>query len=300
VEADVARNSIARLLGRRELVSPEVAAALERLGQAVEESPSLREAAALQEAILRAIYREPPQVGTLDLQHGDAAEKLRGGVPLLRNEYVPLNMPAIEALVLQLCRAVRGLGEAGTSADAIAAALAQGLLNLDALVQEVLLGQVGALRERATDLDLDGDMLCTLLRFSLFPALEQLARQLAPLRGAATWQQGYCPTCGGWPLLGEYRGLEQTRFLRCGLCATEWAVDRLLCPFCGSRSHENLGYLYVEGDEHKRAATCDNCRGYVKMLATLAPIPAAELAIHDLATIHLDMVALERGYAAPA
>jgi FdhE protein len=295
----VARNSIARRLGRREPISPALAAALERLGQLVEASPALREAAALQEAILRTIYREPPQVGAFDLQPADAAEKLRGGVPLLRNEYVPLNMPAIMALMLELGQAVGALGEVEGTANAIGAAITRGALKVDVLVQEILLGQVSAIRERAADLGIDGDMLCTLLRFSLFPAMEQLAAQLAQLRAAATWQQGYCPTCGSWPLLGEYRGLEQTRFLRCGLCATEWAVDRLLCPFCGSRSHEDLGYLYVEGDEHKRTATCDNCRGYVKMLATLAPIPAAELAVHDLATIHLDMVALERGYAAP-
>ena len=118
-------------------------------------------------------------------------------------------------------------------------------------------------------------------------------------RAATRWEQGYCPTCGSWPLLGEYRGLEQTRLLRCGLCASEWAIDRLVCPFCGSRNHADLGYLYVEGDEHKRAVTCENCRSYVKMLATLTPIPPIELAIHDLATIHLDMVALEQGYAAP-
>jgi FdhE protein len=87
--------------------------------------------------------------------------------------------------------------------------------------------------------------------------------------------------------------------LRCGLCASGWAVDRLLCPFCGSRDHEDLGYLYAEGDEHRRAGTCERCRGYVKMLATLSAIPPAELPVHDLATLHLDMIALERGYSPP-
>jgi FdhE protein len=89
------------------------------------------------------------------------------------------------------------------------------------------------------------------------------------------------------------------RFLRCGLCAAEWATDRLRCPFCGSRDHEDLGYLHVEGDDQKRAVTCERCRGYIKVLASLAPIPPLDLVVHDLATIQLDLVAIERGYTAP-
>jgi len=185
------------------------------------------------------------------------------------------------------------------AADEIAAAIGQGALDVAELVQAVLEGRADAVRERAAALGLDDQLLCTLLRFSLFPALEQLAAQLAPLRALATWQHGYCPTCGSWPLLGEYRGLEQTRFLRCGLCATGWPLDRLLCPFCGCRDHQQLGYLHVEDDQQQRAATCGQCRCYNKTIATLGPIPPIELAVYDLATIHLDMVAIEHGYLAP-
>ncbi|HEX9373562.1 MAG TPA: formate dehydrogenase accessory protein FdhE, partial [Roseiflexaceae bacterium] len=166
-------------------------------------------------------------------------------------------------------------------------------------IDAVLGGQVASARARAGALGLPADLLGIVLRFGMFPELERVAAQLAPLREATPWRQGYCPTCGSWPLLGEYRGLDQARFLRCGLCASAWATDRLLCPFCGSRDHADLGYLHVEGEEHRRAATCERCRGYVKMLMTLAPIPPLELAVYDLDTIHLDMVARERGYAAP-
>ena len=57
--------------------------------------------------------------------------------------------------------------------------------------------------------------------------------------------------------------------------------------------------MHVEGEDQKRAVTCDQCRSYIKVLATLMPIPPIELAVHDLATIHLDMAALERGYTPP-
>jgi FdhE protein len=91
----------------------------------------------------------------------------------------------------------------------------------------------------------------------------------------------------GFSLLGEYRGLDQSRFLRCGLCAAGWEVPRLFCPFCGNREHARLGLLHAEGEESKyRAATCAECRGYVKMLATLTALPP----------LHLDLAAAQRGY----
>jgi len=285
-----------KLFRRRESIHPDLAAALERLDQLTEATPSLRDVAMLQGAILRTIAHEPPHVGALDMTPDRAAEKLDGGVPLLRGEQVPLDLPAIAALALQLCQAMH---EHGGTVGEIGAAIGQGVLSIAPLVGEVLCGQAAAVRERAAELGLDGDLLCTLLRFSLFPSLDRLAARAAPLRALRTWQHGYCPTCGSWPLMGEYRGLEQTRFLRCGLCATEWPVDRLFCPFCGSRDHQVLGYLHVEGKEQQRATTCERCRCYLKMLATLAPIPPLELAVYDLGTLHLDMVALERGYAAP-
>jgi FdhE protein len=288
-----------KLFRRSEPLRPDVAAAVERLGGLAAASPELADAIAIQRAILRAIYRDPPVGAAVDIAPERAAEKLRNGVPLLRGEYVPLDLSAVEALLLRLCRIMREHGEPAGAAAEIEAALRQQVLVVPDLTSAVLRGEVGAIREQAGALGLDGGLLGTLLRFSLLPALEQQAAQLESLRAAAPWGRGYCPTCGSWPLLGEYRGLEQTRVLRCGLCATGWAVDRLLCPFCGNRDHEDLGYLYAEGDENRRAGSCERCHGYVKMLATLSAIAPAELLVHDLATLHLDMIALERGYSVP-
>lgn len=284
------------LFRRSQPVRPDLTAALEQLARLAEETPSLREAAALQATILRAIYRQSPPAAALELARDRARDKLHAGVPLLRDERVQLDIIALRTLMVELSRAARVHQEGSAE---VAAAIEQRAIDIAALLAAVLGGQAALIRERAAQLGLDGELLCTLLRFSLFPALEQLAAQLAPLRALAPWQQGYCPTCGSWPLLSEYRGLDQARFLRCGLCATEWPVDRLLCPFCGCRDHRALGYLHVEGDQQRRAATCDQCMSYNKSLATLAPIPPIELAVYDLATIHLDLAALERGYLAP-
>jgi FdhE protein len=63
------------------------------------------------------------------------------------------------------------------------------------------------------------------------------------------------------------------------------------------REHEMLGYLHVDGEEAKyRAATCDACRGYVKTVSTLTELQPLQLLLADLATLHLDLIAAERGY----
>jgi FdhE protein len=51
--------------------------------------------------------------------------------------------------------------------------------------------------------------------------------------------------------------------------------------------------------ETRKVETCGACRGYVKTLTTLVPTPADELALVDLATIELDVAAVEHGWARP-
>jgi FdhE protein len=298
-KGDVAKGAMTNLFRRREPLPGEVADALGRLGQLAETSPELRDAAAIQGMILRTIYERPPQAGQFSIAKARATEKLYAGEPLLRGEDVPLDISAVEATILRLCQATGKHVEDSNDPTAIATAITHRELVVATLVRQAIGGETAAIRDRAIELGLNGSLLSTLLRFSLFPALTRLSAELAPLRGAADWARTDCPTCGSWPLLGEHRGLEQLRYLRCGLCATEWQVDRLLCPFCGTREHADLGYLHVEGADHERAVTCEQCHGYLKVLASLAPLTPIDLVVRDLATLHLDMIALERGYAAP-
>src|SRR5207244_1092162 len=135
---------------------------------------------------------------------------------------------------LDACAAVRAHGRAEDAA-ALVGAIRDGGLRAAELVQEVLAGRPEGVHARAELLHLDGSLIATTLRLALFPVMANWSTALAPLRQGTRWEQGFCPTCGSWPLLGEFRGLEQIRYLRCGLCASGWEFPRLLCPFCGER-----------------------------------------------------------------
>lgn len=130
----------------------------------------------------------------------------------------------------------------------------------------------------------------------LQPCAAEVAAHVPP-----GWARGYCPVCGAWPTLAEERGLERARRLRCARCGADWWTAPLACPYCGSFDHTRLGSLRPQAaGDTRRVDTCASCRGYLKSVATLTALPAADVALADLATVELDVAALEQGYARPA
>lgn len=114
------------------------------------------------------------------------------------------------------------------------------------------------------------------------------------------WWEGYCPTCGAWPAWAEFRGLDRKRWLRCGRCGTAWQIAWLRCPFCNETHHERLGYLTPEeGQDNRKVEVCRTCKGYVKAFATVSAAPPWAVLLDDFATVHLDLAAIEQGYARP-
>jgi FdhE protein len=278
------------------LVLAGVADALAELAKIAHEKPSLGASCEVLAEILPALFGEPVLAASAGLDPAVGQQKLASGLPLLRGQTVTLDTKPLRRRWLAVCHAV---GRQHAAARAVVDAF--DALDPSALLGEVLAGQAEAIHVRADALHLDAALTATILRLVMFPALAQVAAELETLRRQVAWDHGMCPVCGSWPLLGEFRGLEQTRILRCGLCACEWPWPRLRCPYCDNRDHRLLGYLQIEGEESRhRVATCDACRGYVKMTCTLSALSPPQLLVADVATLHLDLAAAERGFLVPA
>jgi FdhE protein len=270
--------------------------ALLQLSRLKKERPALAKPADFFTDILPELVADENNHPLPSLNSDEARDKFADGIPLLRHQKVEVDQAQFHRHWLQIAAAVSHHQDK-ESGKKLADVLQNRQWTAEEILSTVLSDAPQQLYSRAESLGLPADLTATVVRLSLFPILAQLSSAMVPLRSGIAWERGYCPTCGSWPLLGEFRGLEQIRWLRCGLCAAEWKVPRLFCPYCDNRDHRSLGYLSVEGDGSKyRIDTCDTCRSYVKMTTTLTPLASLQLLAVDVATIHLDLATAEKGY----
>jgi FdhE protein len=130
------------------------------------------------------------------------------------------------------------------------------------------------------------------------PWLQACRRRHTP---AADIHSPWCTVCGAWPALAEARGLERERRLRCTRCGGDWRTQWLMCAFCGNRDHTSLASLVGErAGESRKVDACQDCTAYVKTVTTLSAADACGLRLLDLATVDLDVAALDRGFTRPS
>ena len=221
----------------------------------------------------------------------------RSGRPLLDGAVINVAPRLVERWV----RHILGVATAaGTEVEPLARRVTAGRLDALLLFESAMSQDVDRFHEVAlADKDYHG-LLRGLASLIAMPMLQSCRRVWAE-RVPTDWAYGFCPICGGWPALAEKRGLDGARHLRCGCCGGDWRTEWLRCPFCGEANHEKLGSL-VSPDklEQKTIEVCDRCSGYVKIMTILSAIRPEYVVLQDLATLVLDIAALERGYRRPA
>jgi len=220
-----------------------------------------------------------------------------GGRPLLDGAVIEA---APKFIARWTRRILKVAAAAGTEVSALTKAITTGSID-PLLVFEIAVSQdVHRLDELARLVRDDRGVIHGLAPLIARPMLQACRRKWAD-RVPADWAEGRCPICGGAPALEELRGLDGSRHLRCGGCGGEWGSAWLRCPFCGETDHDQLGSLMSPDSlERQTVEVCESCRGYVKTITTLTPIPPRDVVVFDLATLVLDLAALERGYCRPA
>jgi FdhE protein len=220
-----------------------------------------------------------------------------GGRPLLDGAVIEV---APKFVARWTRRILKVAAAAGTEVSPLIKAITSGSID-PLLVFEIAVSQdIHRLDELARLVRDDRGVIHGLAPVIARPMLHACRRKWAD-RVPADWADGRCPICGGAPALEELRGLDGGRHLRCGGCGGEWRSAWLRCPFCGETDHEQLGSLMSPDSlERQAVGVCDSCGSYIKTITTLTPIQPRDIAILDLATVVLDMAALERGYGRPA
>jgi formate dehydrogenase accessory protein FdhE len=200
--------------------------------------------------------------------------------------------------------ALAGLRPLLSTAEATRTALDRLLANKlmsQAILEDILLafrtGDEARLQHLAHSLAIDPEALAFVLQTALTPFVENAAQPYRKWIELARWRDGYCPICGGEPVMARLTGEAGRRILTCSLCRTEWAFERLRCPFCEDEAESpTLNYFTVDNDEAHRVDCCDQCHCYLKTVDERAVNYTINLFAENIITAHLDTIANEQGY----
>ena len=229
------------------------------------------------------------------------------GAPLLHGAKLGGNARRLRQLLRELLRESDRLapgdsGAGGSNGTQSGPAAPSARRRLDALgIARAAIEQDAPACDRlARSADVDAGRLFAVAQLAVIPLLFACLERFAD-RVPAGWSRGYCPLCGAWPTLAEMRGLDRSRRLRCGRCRGDWQLPVLRCSYCDELRHDRLHALVPEDEEHtRRVDVCESCKGYIKTFATLQALPPRSLAMLDLATLELDVMTQDRGYARPS
>jgi FdhE protein len=273
--------------------------------------PELGPGLDLQERLIRLSLTSarPPHTPSFPLPRDRVAARVRQGVPLLHDQPVSVDVHYAADLFSRTVNMLLERDDADLQVRlrTLVGAATGGGLDPERLFTEAFVQHHDHLADQAMQAGVDGELLLTLARHAVAPLLQGYAAQLMPLvervdDGSATsaqWHKGYCPVCGAWPMLGELRGVELAQYLRCSGCGGAWRSRRVLCPYCGNDDYRTLQMLQVEGEQRFRISVCERCKGFLKVGNAFDPPPAELVALDDLASMHLDLAAVERGYQRP-
>jgi len=219
------------------------------------------------------------------------------GFSLIQKEEFPLDIKASVALFHTLCQIGK---EANPHMAEQIKKIREAVDNRKIDLKELLEG--GETEEGielvAEEFKFDKKAFLFLIQNSIQPSIEAGMEQLRSEADSEAWLKGYCPICGSPPSLSILKGEVGKRYLLCSFCRYEWRVERVFCPFCNNKEHGSLQYFCGEGEETYRIDLCEKCHLYIKTIDQRI-IEESDPHLEDLATLHLDLLAIKKGYKRP-
>lgn len=220
------------------------------------------------------------------------------GFPLISRDEFIIDVPASASLFEAICDAAKNVNEKmRASVETL-----EDAFSVNALRREDILrhhADNAYLDSVTRDFAIDRAILNFLIHMSVYPSLHAGAEMLKDQINLKQWLRGYCPICGSSPGMSQLTREGQRSYL-CSFCGFEWPGQRLQCPFCENSDHTKLHYFYAEGEEAYRVDLCDNCNQYIKTVDSRRIDYEPDRELEDIITIHLDILASEKGYKRPA
>ena len=220
------------------------------------------------------------------------------GFSLIRKEDFPLDIKSSVKILETLCQIGKNANpHMAEQVGKIGEAFDTKKIDLNKLLKKGVKEQ--GLDQIADELELDKKVFSFLIQSSIKPSIEAGMEQLRSELDPETWLKGHCPVCGSLPSLSLLKEEVGKRYLLCSFCGYQWRIDRIFCPFCNNKDQESLHYLFAEGEEAYRIDLCEKCHQYIKTI-DYRKLEEPDIVLEDLATLHLDLLATQKGYKRPA
>ena len=213
------------------------------------------------------------------------ASDYRAGIPLLESDAVELHLECAEDMLVALTTRLASVRLPGNLADECRSLTVY--LRREGSLTPTRPPSNGSISPRSQGLL--RFLTWTVVEMYLRPAL----RAFENWRNQDLWVRAYCPTCGSLPVMAHLVAVDEARArsLHCGCCRTRWLYRRHGCPLCGEEDERRLQSLWLEQESGLRIDCCQECGGYLKTYTGGAP----EVLLSDWASIHLDVLAGDRG-----
>jgi FdhE protein len=278
----------------------------DRLTQLEASRPDLGRAVDLQRALLGRqidmldLFRQGGVPG-VSLPPRYLAAKLQRSIPALYREPIPLPTKVLELSAREYAERLAN-GGAGDAAAAVARALDAGAIDGGALISACFGRDQRRVRFMAAQHAVSADIAWLVAELASAPFAHLLQSQALAGADAAesvrAWDPGYCPACGSWPAVAEV--VARRHALRCSFCAASWVVSPSRCIYCSNEGDTFITAAPRPEEPGRRLHMCNGCGGYLKVLELNAATEFPLVAIEDLASMDLDMLAIERKYMRPA
>ncbi|MCD6352626.1 MAG: formate dehydrogenase accessory protein FdhE [Proteobacteria bacterium] len=267
----------------------ELAIALERIKKIKADRPVYQELMGFYEKIVkeRDEYKKSLQLNQTPIPFEEHLEEvtLKEGFTLFEKEKLPFDYDLMKSYFSKLISLIKE--RALEQANSIEKMVKKEKGGFEKMITEAL---------KRKDSTVQNPLLAFLLNETINPVMESYASYFQDKIKEGMWTQGYCPLCGSKPFMGVLKGEEGKRYLICERCSSEWLFIRVKCPYCGNEDQKKLSYFVVEDDEVNRVETCEACRKYIKIIDLRKINYSISYYIENIATLHLDMIALEKGY----
>jgi FdhE protein len=271
----------------------------ERIAALKEAHPNYRGILEFFEKLLLEQLKTKAQVEIRPLEVSEDRARIRAkeGFPMLSRGDFSINLQLATRLFRSISRIAKEENEKlKAEVGKIERALRKKKIDLELCLSKAVEGDRGYLSRVAGEEEIDQGVMNFLLYTTIKPFVEAVASHLRDEVDEDLWDKGCCPICGSQPLMGELRGEEGRRIWMCSFCGSQWRGKRMVCPFCENADHRTLRYFYTEKEKAYRIDVCDKCKRYVKTVDTRQLAHEIFLPVEDLATLHLDILAADKGF----